>query len=309
MESDKGEAEISCIAKNGGGGSSNYDELFMHRRSLFSDTLKDLKNLRKQLYSAAEYFEVSYQKDDYNELVVETLKEYVTKAVVGTVDHLGSVAYKVNGYLDEQLDQVSLTALRISCIEKRLQTCREYSDLRVLSQQSLMIKTPKHYKQYIIPGGNVDTAAAKPKLIHKNQTSLPQVRPKNAIQMSTMRTPSPSSFIRKGNSRPPYPKFTSTPGNFTFTRVIQEKRTISPFRFPLKRSESVTSRSTSPHLPNNRNRYSSEPRRTVSLNVHPDPRESEQQSKKSKSLLRALLSIHKSKKDVQGKPYRYRDDN
>lgn len=32
---------------------------------LFSDTLKDLRNLRSQLYSAAEYFEVFYRNNSH----------------------------------------------------------------------------------------------------------------------------------------------------------------------------------------------------------------------------------------------------
>jgi hypothetical protein len=50
--------------------------------------------------------------------VVETLKDYAIKALVNTVDHLGSVTYKVNDLLDEKVDEVSGTDLRVSCIEQ-----------------------------------------------------------------------------------------------------------------------------------------------------------------------------------------------
>lgn len=50
--------------------------------------------------------------------VVETLKDYAIKALVNTVDHLGSVSYKVNDLLDEKVDEVSGTELRVSCIEQ-----------------------------------------------------------------------------------------------------------------------------------------------------------------------------------------------
>ncbi|KAM7491504.1 hypothetical protein LguiA_034425 [Lonicera macranthoides] len=301
-------SSAAAAVKNGAQQTSNYDELFMHRRLLFSDSLKDLKNLRKQLYSAAEYFESSYHKDDYNQLVVETLKDYVTKALISTVDHLGSVAFKVNSFVDEKVDEVSATKLRVSCIEKRLQTCQEYIDRGGLSQQSLVIKTPKYHKQYIIPGETMD-AIVKTEFIYNNHSSRPEDhshRPKNAFQATTLKPP-PPSLLRKGNSTQPSPKSSSSPGTFSFTRVTPEKRTVSPCRFPLKRSESVTNRSISPNFSNSRSRYSSEPRRAVSLNINPE-REIEHYSKKSKSLLKALLSIHKSKKDGQGKLYRYRDD-
>lgn len=50
--------------------------------------------------------------------VVETLKDYAIKALVNTVDHLGSVTYKVNDLLDEKVNEVSGTELRVSCIEQ-----------------------------------------------------------------------------------------------------------------------------------------------------------------------------------------------
>lgn len=48
------------------------------------------------------------------------MKDYVTKALISTVDHLGSVAFKVNSFVDEKVDEVSATKLRVSCIEKVL---------------------------------------------------------------------------------------------------------------------------------------------------------------------------------------------
>ncbi|KAK6146477.1 hypothetical protein DH2020_020346 [Rehmannia glutinosa] len=99
---------------------SNYDEIFMHHTLHFQDSLKDLKNLRKQLYSAAEYFESSYDKEDgQQEFMIESSKDYVAKALVSTVDHLGSVADKLNKFLDEKTNEFSATNIRFSCIEQR----------------------------------------------------------------------------------------------------------------------------------------------------------------------------------------------
>ncbi|KAI4325998.1 hypothetical protein MLD38_031357 [Melastoma candidum] len=94
---------------------------------------EDLKNLRMQLYSAAEYSELSYSNDDQKQIVVETLRDYAVKALVNTVDHLGSITYKVNDLLDAKVDVVSGTELRVSCIEQRLRTCQEYMDREGLS--------------------------------------------------------------------------------------------------------------------------------------------------------------------------------
>nr|KJB37361.1 hypothetical protein B456_006G201700 [Gossypium raimondii] len=143
---------------------SSSDEVLMQQSLLFSESLKGLKNLRTQLYSAAEYFEVSYTNDDQKQMVVETLKDYAIKALVNTVDHLGSMTYKVNDLLDENLEQVSGTELRVSCIEQRLQTCRDLIDREGLSQQSLVINMPKYHKRYILPAGETINGANRTKL-------------------------------------------------------------------------------------------------------------------------------------------------
>ncbi|KAJ6712678.1 PROTEIN ABIL3 [Salix purpurea] len=130
---------------------SNHDELLMQQSLLFSDTLKDLKSLRKQLYSAADYFELAYKKEEQKQIVVETLKDYAIKALINTVDHLGSVAFKVDRFLDQKIEEVSEMELRFSCSEQRLEACQKFISQGGLSQQSLVIKTPHHYKRYIIP--------------------------------------------------------------------------------------------------------------------------------------------------------------
>lgn len=50
--------------------------------------------------------------------MVETLKDYALKALINTVDHLGSVAYKVSDLLDEKVDEVFGQELRLSCVEQ-----------------------------------------------------------------------------------------------------------------------------------------------------------------------------------------------
>lgn len=49
---------------------------------------------------------------------MNTLKDYAVKALVNTVDHLGSVSYKVNGLMEEKVDEVSDAEFRVSCIEQ-----------------------------------------------------------------------------------------------------------------------------------------------------------------------------------------------
>ncbi|KAF6136162.1 hypothetical protein GIB67_001571 [Kingdonia uniflora] len=330
---------------------SNYDEFSMQQSLLFSDSLKDLKNLRAQLYSAAEYFELSYTNDDQKQMVMDTLKEYAIKALINTVDHLGSVTYKVNGLLDENVEEVSGTEFRVSCIEQRLRTCQEFIDHEGLSQQSLVITTPKYHKRYLLPGkythhcffflllefarlqllktycGSLnfssvgETMLGSGRTVPKNQwCSLDDEDDwhqfKNAVQSTIIE--SPSSSVRKGRSPSPRPRPPQNLGTFSFTekRTIPEKRAPSPqrSRFPLLRSGSFSSKTSSPLKSrpttplssrpitptNTRQRYTLEPKKSASMRLHAEresSKETEHNMSKSKRLLKALLSRRKTKKD------------
>ncbi|KAF2291904.1 hypothetical protein GH714_036068 [Hevea brasiliensis] len=295
---------------------SNYDEVSMQQSLLFSDSLKDLKNLRTQLYSAAEYFELSYTNDDQKQMVAETLKDYAVKAIVNTVDHLGSVTYKVNDLLDVKVDEVSGTEFSVSCIEQRLRACQEYIDHEGLTQQSLVINTPKYHKRYILPVGETMHGAIRTKSKYlgyslDNEDVWHQFR--NVVRATITETP--TSSVRKGRSRSPSPsrRPLQPSATFSFTSTMPpkelEKRTVSPHRFPLLRSGSMSSRPTTPNgsrptTPSSaaaaRLRYPSELRKSASMRVQAEKEEnskdSEQYPSKSKRLLKALLSRRKSKR-------------
>ncbi|KAJ6714308.1 ABL INTERACTOR FAMILY MEMBER [Salix viminalis] len=225
---------------------SNHDELLMQQSLLFSDTLKDLKSLRKQLYSAADYFELAYKKEEQKQIVVETLKDYAIKALINT-----------------KWSFVSL------CSEQRLEACQKFISQGGLSQQSLVIKTPHHYKRYIIPVDEIEEnmdsfSHAKSNYDSRNfSTEHNLFEFKNAAQASSQGTL--PSFFRERHSK-------SRPGAFTFTRTPTsnnpEKRSSSPQRFPIIGSGSLLKRSTSPNHADARRRYPSEPRRSVSLSMN-----------------------------------------
>ncbi|CAA2968986.1 Hypothetical predicted protein [Olea europaea subsp. europaea] len=295
---------------------SSFEEISKQKSILFSDGLKDLGIIRKQLYSAAEYFEFSCTNDDQKRIVVNTLKDYAIKALENTVDHLDSVSYKVNDLLDKQVDEVTRTELRLSCIEQRLKTCQEG-----LSQQSLVINAPKYHKRYILPVGETMHGAIHTMLKFQG-CSLDDEDDwhhfKNAIRATIGDTP--SSVVFKGRSPSPSPRFAQQPGNFSFSGTIArkdiEKRTVSPLRFPLLRSRSISSkpntpkssqpttpnrsRSTTPNPSFGRQQYISEPRKSASLRFHVEkenPKDIEQFPSKSKRILNALLSRRELKKD------------
>lgn len=267
---------------------SNYDEVHLQQSITFSESLKDLKNLRKQLYSAAEYFELSYGKDEKN-MMVDNLKDYVTKVLINTVDHLGSVAYKINCFLDGKVHEISKTELHVSCLEKRLETCQKFIDNEGLSQHSLMIRTPRYKKRYIFSVGEAS-----------KDTPLSSVGLENSILRTLHQSSRPSMF-----------EFTKILSNNELEKKIvsvspREKRGVSPLRSQLIRSGSLTNSMTTPKSTNAITRYPSAPWRSLSVHSQAGKirqKEIEQHSSKSIRLLKALLSMRKSKKNANLNKY------
>ena len=52
--------------------------------------------------------------------VLNNLKEYAVKALVNAVDHLGTVAYKLNDLLSQQTSELSNVELHIDCLDQVL---------------------------------------------------------------------------------------------------------------------------------------------------------------------------------------------
>ncbi|XP_040989182.1 protein ABIL1-like [Juglans microcarpa x Juglans regia] len=128
-----------------------FDEVSMERSKSFVKALQELKNLRPQLYTAAEYCEKSYLNSDQKEMVLDNLKDYALRALVNAVDHLGTVAYKLTDLLEQQTLEVSTMELNVSCLNQRLLTCQTYMNGEGLRQQQLLAFIPRHHKQYILP--------------------------------------------------------------------------------------------------------------------------------------------------------------
>ncbi|PPR94202.1 hypothetical protein GOBAR_AA26473 [Gossypium barbadense] len=110
----------------------------------------ELKNLRPQLYSAAEYCEKSYLHNEQKQ-VLDNLKDYAVRALVNAVDHLGTVAYKLTDLLEQQTLEVSTIELKASCLNQKLLTCQTYTDKEGIRQQQLLAFIPRHHKHYILP--------------------------------------------------------------------------------------------------------------------------------------------------------------
>ncbi|XP_052625574.1 protein ABIL1 [Lactuca sativa] len=127
------------------------EEASMEQSIGFVKALQELKNLRPQLYSAAEYCEKSYLHSDQKQMVLDNLKDYAIRALVNAVDHLGTVAYKLTDLLDQQSSEISSTELHLTCLHQQLLTCQTYTDKEAIRQQELLAVLPRHHKRYILP--------------------------------------------------------------------------------------------------------------------------------------------------------------
>ncbi|CAN1157264.1 Protein ABIL1 [Linum perenne] len=128
-----------------------FDEVSMERSKSFVKALQELKNLRPQLYSAADYCEKSYLNSEQKQMVLDNLKDYAVRALVNAVDHLGTVAYKLTDLLDQQTSDVSTIGVKVSSISQQLLTCQTFIEKEGLRQQQLLAIIPRHHKHYVLP--------------------------------------------------------------------------------------------------------------------------------------------------------------
>lgn len=142
MEAEKAWAEKRNLRLN---------EVSMERSKNFVTALQELKNLRPQLYSAAEYCEKSYLLSEQKQMVLDNLKDYAVRALVNAIDHLGTVAYKMGDILEQQASDISSMELKVTCLNQQLLTCKIYTEKEGLRQQQLLAIIPRHHKHYILP--------------------------------------------------------------------------------------------------------------------------------------------------------------
>ncbi|XP_037450032.1 putative protein ABIL2 isoform X3 [Triticum dicoccoides] len=287
------------------------EEVQMEEAFIFSETIKDLKALRPQLYSAAEYFELAYTQEGGKQAVMTNLKEYAVKALVNTVDHLGSISFKVSSLVDQRFDEVAEANLRVSCIQQRAQAIQACVNREGLTQQSLVIAAPKYHKRYILPGdGSVPNAVPNFSEMNKVKSRTTQMHQAFRAAASAAQTKSKdkqASFRKlRSIARAPsqsacssspaqHPRF--MPPSDTAIPTNRDKRSDSPIysTTPLTRSGSLSKKSSLLKTSSVRVQTASDPKRLVPLRSYADrynddSKESEQTLKKSKKFLKSLLS-------------------
>ncbi|KAL2479790.1 Protein ABIL4 [Abeliophyllum distichum] len=126
----------------------------------FNNSLQELKDLSSQLHNAADYCQSTFLNAQHKG-VVENTKEYVCKAVVIIVDHLGSISSNLE-YTLSKTNTVPQTQLRIDTLKQRLLTCQQYSHKLALTNIYWNADFQRYRCRYLSP--NADSAT-------KNQES------------------------------------------------------------------------------------------------------------------------------------------
>ncbi|CAL9133013.1 unnamed protein product [Musa textilis] len=268
---------------------SSSDGLPIQQSLLLSESLKGLRNMRSQLYSAAAYFELSYINDDQKEILATTLKDYAVKAILNAVDHLGSVSSKVNSVVSEEVDEVSVAESEVSCIEQRLRTWQASIDHEGLSQQALSLRAPKYHERYILPGEFMDEGIHPPEdnnKLQQHQTAIG--RSTSPIRNVPSRSTSPST--REHSSSPSRSRRSTSPLPQAEKISPQEKRSTSPLGAsnPLARTRSAANR---PTIPKSSKQFHLE-----SLNSLPKSLRAERKEtpNKKRGFLKSLLKRNRS---------------
>ncbi|KAK8550267.1 hypothetical protein V6N13_118787 [Hibiscus sabdariffa] len=147
--------------------------------SPFDKSLQELRDLRSQLRYAADYCETTFLNSEEKKTVVENTKEYICKAVVTFVDHLGNVSANLNHSIS-QTDSFSEAELRINCLQQRLLSCEQFTHKLALTRVKWNPVLPRHHRRYLsaptIPtveksneNPRVSIAASPAKLINKHE--------------------------------------------------------------------------------------------------------------------------------------------
>ncbi|XP_027359400.1 probable protein ABIL5 [Abrus precatorius] len=114
----------------------------------FQKSLQELRELRSQLHHAADYCETTFLKSEAKRDVMENTKEYICRAVVTVVDHLGSVSANLEGLIS-QTNAFSEAESRIQCLKQRLFSCEQYADKLALTKMRWREKVPRFHSRYL----------------------------------------------------------------------------------------------------------------------------------------------------------------
>ncbi|WVZ13918.1 hypothetical protein V8G54_011484 [Vigna mungo] len=115
----------------------------------FQNSFQELRELQSQLHHAADYCETTFLKSEAKRDVMENTKEYICRAIVTVVDHLGNVSANLEGLIS-QTSAISEAESRIQCLKQRLFSCEQYADKLALTQMRWREKVPRFHSPPVL---------------------------------------------------------------------------------------------------------------------------------------------------------------
>ncbi|KAK9947665.1 hypothetical protein M0R45_003278 [Rubus argutus] len=114
----------------------------------FDKSLQELRDLRSQLHYAADYCESTFLAANEKRVVVENTKEYVCRAVITVVDHLGCVSANLNSHISET-NEFSDAELLINCLQQRILLCEQFTHKLALARVRWSETLPRHSARFL----------------------------------------------------------------------------------------------------------------------------------------------------------------
>ncbi|KAL5572641.1 hypothetical protein UlMin_022238 [Ulmus minor] len=114
----------------------------------FGQSLQELRSLRSQLHHAADYCEASFLNAKEKKDVVDSTKEYICRAVITVVDHLGCVSDNLNSLISEN-KAFSDTELRINILKQKLLLSEQYTHKLALTRYQWNAIKPRYNPRYL----------------------------------------------------------------------------------------------------------------------------------------------------------------
>ncbi|KAG9456146.1 hypothetical protein H6P81_000654 [Aristolochia fimbriata] len=144
----------------------------------FDTSLRELRDLRSQLHFAADYCEQTFSLSNDRKTMIEDTKEYICRAMVTVVDHLGNVSANIECLLGGTCP-VSDTQFRLHCLDQKLLTCRQYTEMvDIGNMRSSNALLPRYHRRYSrscnLPPLEKSTEAVREVVLDSAAASEPQ---------------------------------------------------------------------------------------------------------------------------------------
>ncbi|OWM89890.1 probable protein ABIL5 [Punica granatum] len=115
----------------------------------FDKSLQELRQIRSQLHYAADYCESTFRNSEDKKPIVDNTKEYICRAMVTVVDHLGNVSSNLASRLSEA-SSFTDAELRINSLKQRILSCEQLGHKFALTKATWSAVHPRHHPRFLM---------------------------------------------------------------------------------------------------------------------------------------------------------------